>query len=150
MPDTGCIRKLPHPVQAMKGRKRQSMKWVKYVKQLAVIMAVSFAGELLNRLLPLPVPGSVYGLVLMFLGLMTGVIKLEQVEDVGDFLLKIMPVLFVGPCVSMITVVGGIADQLAAILAVCLISTVVVMAVTGVTAQLILNRKADREEQKHE
>ena len=64
--------------------------------------------------------------------------------------MKIMPVLFVGPCVSMITVVGGIADQLAAILAVCLISTVVVMAVTGVTAQLILNRKADREEQKHE
>ena len=103
-------------------------------------------GELLNRLLPLPVPGSVYGLVLMFLCLMSGVIKLRQVEDVGDFLVKIMPILFVGPCVSLMTVVGEIADQIVPILIICIVSTVLVMAVTGWVAQAIMRKRGDREE----
>ena len=119
---------------------------MKYIRQLAVIMAVSFVGELLNRLLPLPVPGSVYGLVLMFLCLMSGVIKLRQVEDVGDFLVKIMPILFVGPCVSLMTVVGEIAYQIVPILIICIVSTVLVMAVTGWVAQAIMRKRGDREE----
>ena len=117
---------------------------VKYFKQLTVIMAVSFVGEFLNQVLPLPVPGSVYGLVLMFFLLMTKLISLEQVEDAGDFLIKLMPVLFIGPSVSLITVMGGLADRLIPILAVCIVSTVIVMAVTGVTAQAVLRRKEGR------
>ena len=76
------------------------MNAIKYLKQLMLIMSVSFVGELLNRLLPFPVPGSVYGLVLMLICLLTGLIRLEQVEETADFLVKIMPVLFIGPCVS--------------------------------------------------
>lgn len=126
------------------------MEAVKYLKQLTVIMTVSFAGELLNSLLPLPVPGSVYGLILMFLCLMTGFIKLEQVEDVGGFLVKIMPVFFIGPSVSLITVMGGLADRLVPILTVCIVSTIVIMAVTGLVAQAVLKRKSGREEERHE
>lgn len=118
---------------------------VKYLKQMTVIMAVSFIGEFLNRVLPLPVPGSVYGLVLMFLLLVTGLIRSEQVEDAGGFLVKIMPVLFIGPSVSLITVMGGLADRLVPILAVCILSTMAVMAVTGLTAQAVLKRTAGRE-----
>ncbi len=123
---------------------------VKYFKQLTVIMAVSFVGEFLNQVLPLPVPGSVYGLVLMFFLLMTKLISLEQVEDAGDFLIKLMPVLFIGPSVSLITVMGGLADRLIPILAVCIVSTVIVMAVTGVTAQAVLRRKEGRKDKDHE
>ena len=123
---------------------------IKYLKQLTIIMAVSFAGEFLNEVLPLPVPGSVYGLLLMFFLLMTKVVRLEQVEDVGGFLVKLMPVLFIGPSVSLITVMGGLADRLVPILAVCLISTMAVMAVTGLTAQAVLKRTKKREEKDHE
>ncbi len=126
------------------------MNYMKYVKQLSVIMVVSFAGEFLNRVLPLPVPASVYGLVLLFLLLMTKAVKLEQVEETGSFLVKIMPVLFIGPCVSLMTVMGSVADKLVSILAVIGISTVVVMAVTGIVAQAILDKKADKEEKAHE
>lgn len=115
---------------------------VKYLKQLTIIMAVSFVGEFLNQVLPLPVPGSVYGLILMFVCLLTKAIKLEQVEDAGDFLIRLMPVLFVGPSVSLITVMGGLADKLVPILAVCIVSTMAVMAVTGLTAQAVLRLTA--------
>ena len=129
---------------------KSGVRSMKYLKQLAVIMAVSFVGEFLNKYLPLPVPASVYGLVILFLCLVTKVIRLEQVEDTGNFLLKIMPVFFIAPCASLITVIGGIADKLFLFAVICIVSTVVVMAVTGLVAQAILKRKADKEEEKHE
>jgi holin-like protein len=120
---------------------------MEYVFQFCIIAAVSFAGELLSLLLPLPVPGSVYGLVLLLAGLCTGLIKLHQVEKAGDFLVRIMPVLFLGPCVSILAVAGSIASSLVGILVLCMVSTLLVMAVTGLTAQRILRRK---EKEHHE
>ena len=54
---------------------------MKYVKQFGVILLISLVGELLNYLLPLPVPASIYGLVLMLLGLRLGVIRLTDVRS---------------------------------------------------------------------
>ena len=66
---------------------------MKYLKQIAIILAVSFLGEFLNWLLPLPIPGSIYGMVILFVALMAGVIKLSSVKNVGDFLIDILPLL---------------------------------------------------------
>ena len=54
-------------------------------------MAVSFVGEILHAVLPLPIPASIYGLVLMLALLMTGALKLDAVEDAGKFMIEIMP-----------------------------------------------------------
>ena len=115
------------------------------VFQFLLIAAISFIGELFSLLLPLPVPGSVYGLVILLVLLCTGIVKLHQVERAGDFMLQIMPLLFIGPCVSILSVVGGIAGSLLGIAVVCLISTVLVMVVTGLTAQAILQRREKRD-----
>lgn len=66
---------------------------MKYVKEFGIILIVSLVGELLNYFLPLPVPASIYGLVLMFLCLMLGVIKLSDVHDTACFLIEIMPIM---------------------------------------------------------
>ena len=58
-------------------------------------MAVSFVGEILHAVLPLPIPASIYGLVLMLALLMTGALKLDTVEDAGKFMIEIMPVMFI-------------------------------------------------------
>lgn len=118
---------------------------MEYVVQFGIIAAVSFAGELLSLLVPLPVPASVYGLLLMLLCLLTGVIKLHQVEKVGDFLVKIMPLLFVGPCVSLMSAADLLSGNLAGLFIISLVSTVVVMAATGWVAQLILRRQESKE-----
>lgn len=68
---------------------------MKYVKQFGIILLISFAGESLNYLLPLPVPASIYGLVLMFLCLQLRVFRLEDVRDTALFLIEIMPLMFI-------------------------------------------------------
>ena len=56
-----------------------------------MILLVSFAGEVLKLALPFPVPGSIYGMLLLFIALCTGVIRLEHVRETGLFLVEIMP-----------------------------------------------------------
>lgn len=117
------------------------MDYMKYVWQMGIIMAVSFVGELFNKLLPLPVPASVYGLVIMLVLLLTGVVKLAQVEETANFLVKIMPIMFLGAGVSVMTVIGSVMEQLLGFVIVIVVSTIIVMVVTGIVAQLLLNRK---------
>ena len=64
---------------------------MKYLKQFGIILFVSLLGELLRMLIPLPIPASVYGLVLMLILLMIGIIKLQQIKEVSAFLIEIMP-----------------------------------------------------------
>ena len=118
---------------------------MKYVHQFLIIMTISFIGELLGLLLPLPIPASVYGLAIMLICLFTRVIKLNQIEEVADWLILIMPVLFVPSAVSLINVGTAIMKDLLVIGIVTLISTIVVMIVTGKVAQVIIERKEDND-----
>ena len=66
-----------------------------------MILLFSFIGEFFRMVIPLPVPASVYGLVLLLAALLTGVIKLDQVEGAADFLIEIMPVMFIPAAVGL-------------------------------------------------
>ena len=70
---------------------------MKYLRQFLLILFISFLGELLKYFLPLPIPASIYGMVILFIGLLSGIIKLDAVKDVGKFLIEIMPVMFILP-----------------------------------------------------
>jgi len=111
---------------------------MKYLAQLTIILAVSLVSEALGYFIPLPVPASVYGLVIMFLLLWTKVIKLSQVENVADFFLQIMPFFFVAPTVGLITSFDAIRGNVLWLVLMCFISTVVTVAVTGTVAQLVM------------
>ncbi len=111
---------------------------MKYLAQLTIILAVSLVSEALGYFIPLPVPASVYGLVIMFLLLWTKVIKLSQVENVADFFLQIMPFFFVAPTVGLITSFDAIRGNVLWLVLMCFISTVVTIAVTGTVAQLVM------------
>jgi holin-like protein len=67
---------------------------MKYVKQFLIIMGVSFIGEGLYYLIPLPIPASIYGLVIMLALLLSKKLKLDAVKETADFLIKIMPIMF--------------------------------------------------------
>lgn len=111
---------------------------MKILKQTMIIGTVTFAGELCNLLMPLPVPASVYGMILLFICLQTGIIKLSQIEETADFLIAVMPVMFVAPCVSLMDSIGGVKDSIPALVLICLLTTVTTMSITGVTAQAII------------
>lgn len=63
---------------------------MKFLKQFLIILVITFMGEGLKYLLPLPIPASIYGWILLFLALMTRIVKLESVRDAGKFLIEIM------------------------------------------------------------
>ena len=114
-----------------------------YVFQFARIMAFCLAGEVLHALLPLPIPAGIYGLVLLAAALLTGLVKLEQVKQAGDFLTGIFPLLFVPTVAGVMDVWGLISDNLRPILIAVVPVTWGVMAVAGLITQWIMNRRKE-------
>lgn len=122
---------------------------MKHFSQIAIIAAVSFVGELLHYLIPLPVPGSIYGLVLMLLLLVSGILPLERVKTVGDWLLSLMPVMFVGPVVGLVASFESYRDFLLPLAVIIPLTTLLTMGVTGRTVQRIIGLQAGKEDDSH-
>lgn len=114
---------------------------MRYVKQFGIILGFSFLGEVLHWLIPLPVPTSIWGMALMLGALRLKLLKTEQVSEAGDFLVKIMPVLFVAPTVKLMDCWRLITPDLFRILAVIVSSTVVTFLVSGWVTQWIMDRR---------
>ena len=74
---------------------------MQYLKQVALILVFSFLGEVCRALIPLPIPASIYGMVLLFAALSLKIVKSAQVRDAGGFLTSVLPVLFVAPAVNL-------------------------------------------------
>lgn len=120
---------------------------MKYLKQFGIILLVSFVGELLNYIIPLPIPASIYGIVIMFLCLLFKIIPLDSVKDTGRFLVEIMPVMFISPAVGVMESWGLIKSDWIAYLCITVISTVVVMGVAGRVTQAVIRhgrKKAEK------
>lgn len=117
---------------------------MKLLRQFCIILLVTFAGELIKSLVPLPIPASIYGMLLLLVCLMTGVIRLEAVEQAGDFLLEIMPLLFVPAAVGLLDMWDALRPILIPVVVITVVITVFVMVVTGRVAQWVLRhaRKA--------
>lgn len=110
---------------------------MKYLPQFCIILGFSLLGETLQRLLPLPIPASVYGLVLLFLSLCLGIVKPEQVKTAGGFLTGIMSVLFVSPAVGIVSNWELIRPQLLPICLLIIASTVLTFGISGGITQLL-------------
>ena len=111
---------------------------MKYIKQFAIIIAISFVGEVLAKILPFTIPASVYGLFLMLLALVTKVIRVEQVREVSDFLLDVMPIMFVPASVGIMVSWGLLKDIMVPALIVGVLGTLIVMIVSGKTVDGIM------------
>lgn len=111
---------------------------MKYMKQFAIIMTISFAGEALKALIPLQIPASIYGLLLMLAALCLKIVPLESVRDTGRFLVEIMPLMFIPAAVGLVESWGRIKPILAQLIVVTAVSTVLVMAVSGRVTQFII------------
>lgn len=111
---------------------------MKYVKQIGLIALIAFIGEIFSMTVPLPVPGSVYGMILMLICLCLKIIKLEQIEETADFLVMIMPLLLVSPCVGILDTIPLVKDSIVALVFISFITTVFTMLVTAFVTQILV------------
>ena len=116
---------------------------MKYLKQFLIILLVSCIGEVLHTLIPLPIPASIYGLVLMLLLLISKVLPLDAVKETAEFLIQIMPVMFIPAAVGLIVYWEQLKPILIPVIAITVISTVLVILSTGKTSDLVLRGKED-------
>ena len=117
---------------------------MKYLSQFLIILGFTFAGEALQRIIPLPIPATVYGLLLLFAALCLGLVKLEQVKETGHFLASILPVLFVAPTVGIVEYWGLIADKLLPIALILIGSTVLTFGIAGRITQHFSGKGGDK------
>lgn len=118
---------------------------MRFIKQFLIILAVSFVGEVCNHLIPLPIPASIYGIILMFAALLFRIVPLENVRDAAHFLIEIMPVMFIPAAVGLLDVWGIVAPMWIPYVCVTLITTVLVMAVSGHVTQAIIRKRGNND-----
>ena len=121
---------------------------MKYIKQLTIILVLSFVSEFLGAIIPLPVPACVYGIMLLFVLLETKLLPLSAVEETGQFLITIMPIMFIPPAIRLI----DLWDVLKPIWLICLfiviITTFIVMLVSGKVTEFVLRFSKRKEDKK--
>lgn len=116
-----------------------------YLKQSAVIFGFTLLGEAMNRLLPLPIPAAVYGLVLLFIALCLKIVKVEHVNKVSEFLLTILPILFVSPAVNLLESWGIVAPHILPIALLVISSTILVFIIAGLVSQALCRKEKSDE-----
>ncbi len=114
---------------------------MKYIRQFLWILLFSFAGELLKFVIPLPVPASIYGLLLLLLALVTGILRLESVKETSKFLIEIMPLMFIPAAVGLLESWEALSGILIQVLTATVVSTVLVMGVSGMVTQALIRKK---------
>lgn len=119
---------------------------MKYIKQFLIIIAVSFLGEILNRVIPLPIPASIYGIVILFLSLELRIIPLDAVKETGKFLIEIMPIMFVPAAVGLLTSWNVLKTSLLEYVLITVVTTFIVMAVSGWVTQGIMRKKVSEDD----
>ena len=114
---------------------------MKYILQFGIILSISFIGELLNMFIPLPIPASIYGMLILFTALCTGILKLSHVRETGKFLITAMPLMFIAPATGLLQSWNEMQEFIIAIAVTVVFSTVIVIAGAGHMTQLIIKFK---------
>lgn len=114
---------------------------MKFLRQFMIILAISFIGEVLKYIVPLPIPASIYGLVILFIALETGIIKLSAVKDTAKFLIEIMPLMFIPAGVGLLESWGVLQPVLLPVAVITVVSTIIVMGVSGVVTQAVIRKE---------
>ncbi|WP_163711517.1 CidA/LrgA family protein [Mangrovibacterium lignilyticum] len=112
---------------------------MKIFKQLFIILGINLAGELVSRYLNLPLPGSITGMIILLVLLLTGVLKERHIRDTADFMLQNMGFFFIPAGVSIIVSYHALDGFYFETVLVVVLSTILVLAVTALATQLFIN-----------
>ena len=114
---------------------------MKYIRQFMIIVIISFLGEVIKSFIPLPIPASIYGLVLMLIALCTGIVPLDAVRETGKYLISIMQLMFIPAAAGLLVSWKEMQDMLVPFIVIIIVSTVVVFGVSGRVTQAVMKHQ---------
>ena len=109
---------------------------MKIIKQIGIIFLVCWLSEVIEKFLPFAFPASVIGMALLLICLLTGVLKIEHIQEKADFLLENMAFFFIPAGVSIINYFDVLKSSAVQLIIICVVSTVVTFAVTAWSVKL--------------
>lgn len=122
---------------------------MKLLNQIFIVFCICFVGDIISYLLPIPFPGSVIAMVLLFILLCCGAVRKRRIEAITDFLLKNMSLMFIPPTVSIIGYLDVLGEVFVPFVLICLITTVLTFLATAYSVKLVIfliNRNKNGEE----
>ena len=122
------------------------------IKQIGIIFSICWVSQVVEKLLPFTFPASVIGMVLLLLCLLTGILKIEHIQEKADFLLSNMAFFFVPAGVSIINYFDILKSTAVQLVIICTVSTVITFAVTAWSVKYtmkLVNKMAQKKEKEH-
>ncbi len=111
---------------------------MKFIRQLTILLAFCFVSEILHEVIPLPVPGSIYGMVLLFVALQSGLLKLSSISETAHFFVEIMTIMFIPSAASLVICWDILKPVFLPYTIITVISTFLAFGVTGRVTQAIM------------
>ncbi|WP_297711900.1 CidA/LrgA family protein [Clostridium sp.] len=121
---------------------------MKFFRESILLLSIYFVSEIISKLLNLPVPGSIIGMILLFVLLTSNIVKVEKVENLANFFLDHLAFFFIPASVGLMTSFTSLKGSIFKIILLCILTTIIVIAATGITIEFICNRKSTKEVKK--
>ena len=112
---------------------------MKMILQIGVVLGICLLGEGISLLLPIPFPGSVIAMVLLFLLLLSRVLRPDHIRQKSDFLLQNKAFFFIPAGVGIMEYAEELLPFLLPLLLICLITTILTFAASALTATLVIH-----------
>lgn len=122
---------------------------MKFFRESILLLSIYFAGEIISKLLNLPVPGSIIGMVLLFVLLTSNIIKVEKVENLANFFLDHLAFFFIPAAVGLMASFASLKGSILKIIILCILTTIIVIGITGIIVQFICNKKSPKDNKKN-
>lgn len=110
---------------------------MKILRQMAILLLLIFIGDVLNKVFGIPIPGNILGMILLLVALLTGIIKLHQIEEISKFLLEHLSFFFVPAGVGLLSVTGILKDSWYILLLIVIFTTILVLSTTALVVRLL-------------
>ena len=122
---------------------------MKFFRESILLLSIYFVSEIISKTLNLPVPGSIIGMILLFVLLTSNIIKVEKVENLANFFLDHLAFFFIPASVGLMTSFASLRSSIFKIILLCILTTIIVISITAITVQFICNRKSIKEVKKN-
>ena len=122
---------------------------MKYIKQLTILVILSLVSEFLGAIIPLPVPASVYGIVITFILLETKILPLSAIEETSRYMITIMPIMFIPPAIRLLDLWDVVKPIWLSCTFIAAITTFAIMFVSGRVTQAVIRHSEKKEEKKN-
>ncbi|MGG0823871.1 CidA/LrgA family protein [Paenibacillus turicensis] len=117
------------------------MKWIKVILQSTIFYAFYWVGDAIQHSLHLPVSGSILGLLLLFVSLLTGVIRPQWIESGTGFFQKYMPIFFIPSTVGIMNYLDLFTGKGLMLIPIVVVSSMITLAFAAASSYFVVRRR---------